>query len=139
VNANNDFKEMLLRQGPQLSPDQYAEYRRRLDDRLAGAAREERSMRRIVYLVCGLAGALWLLGWDLILNNNVEILSGLIGGLLLVAGALLPILAGYALLLYCLKYRPNLKEAQQQEQRALLLDVQHQLNELREQQSRPKV
>jgi len=132
-----DFFRALLQQGPQLSPEEYATYRRKLRERLARAEREERLMRRMAFIVCGLAGVLWFV-WGGFRLNDVQALSGAVWSVVLVASALVPVFAGYAVFLYFFKYRPRLRDAQQQEQRALLVDIQRQLDELRAQLSRPE-
>ena len=137
MNTDNDFVKALLQQGPQLSPEEYAAYRRKLKERLARAESDERLMRRMVFIVCGLAGVLWFV-WGGFRLNDVQALSGAVWSVVLVASALVPVFAGYAVVLYFLKYRPRLRDAQQQEQRALLVDIQRQLDELRAQLSRPE-
>jgi type VI protein secretion system component VasK len=138
MKTENDFLETLLKQGPQLSMEQYAAYRRNLRERLARAEREERSMRRIVFVVGGLAGVLWFVWVGLSVNDVLQVLPGIVWAVLVAASTLMPVFAGYAVLLYFLKYRPRLRDAQQQEQRALLLDLQRQLDELRAQLSHPE-
>jgi hypothetical protein len=142
MKTENNFLETLLKLGPQLSSDQYAAYRHSLRERLARAEREERSMRRIVFIVGGLAGVLvlvlWLVWAGLLNLNDVQALPGMILAVFLLASALMPVFAGYAALLYFLKYRPRLTVAQQEEQRALLLDLQRQLDELRAQLPHPE-
>lgn len=137
MNTENDFLETLLKQGPQLSLEQYAVYRRNLRERLARAEREERSMRRIVFIVGGLAGVLWF-GWAGFFINDVQALPGIVFVLLVALSVLVPVFGGYAVLLYFLKYRPRVRDAQQQEERALLLDLQRQIDQLRGQFSRPE-
>ncbi len=140
MKTDNDFVKALLQQGPQLSPEEYMAYRRKLKERLARAKREGLAMRRIVFVVCGLVGLLWLaLLWVSFNWNAGEAQPGIPLGILMVAAYyFVPVVAGYAVLLYFLKYRPRLRDAQAQEQHALLLDLQRQLNELREQLSQRK-
>ena len=132
MKTENDFLEALLKQGPQLSPEQYSAYRRRLHERLARAEREELGMRRIVFVLVGLAAVLFL-GIGVLQPSQGAALT-----VLMVANILVPLVAGCAVLLYFFKYRPRLRDAQRQEQHALLLDLQRQLNELREQLSQRK-
>jgi len=140
MKTDNDFLRALLQQGPQLSPEEYAAYRRKLRERLARAESEELAMRRIVFVVSGLVGLLWLvLVWVCFSWDVGEAQPGIPLGILMVAAYyFVPVVAGYAVLLYFLKYRPRLRDAQRQEQHALLLDLQRQLNELREQLSQRK-
>lgn len=140
MKTDSDFVKALLQQGPQLSPEEYAAYRRKLKERLARAESDERLMRRIVFVVCGLVGLLWLvLVWVCFSWDVGEAQPGIPLGILMVAAYyVVPVVAGYAVLLYFLKYRPRLRDAQRQEQHALLLDLQRQLNELREQLSQRK-
>ena len=60
MKTDNDFVKALLQQGPQLSPEEYMAYRRKLKERHERAKREGLAMRRIVFVECGLVGLLWL-------------------------------------------------------------------------------
>lgn len=131
MNAKNDFLETLLKQGPQLSAAQYAEYRRQLHEKLARFEREEKSMRRIVYVTCGLTGALYL-GLFGLAANRVGDLPSVVASALVVGIILLPLFTLFFLMLYFLKYRPRLQDANREDQRALLVELQRQLNELRD-------
>ena len=117
---------------PQLLAEQHATYCHRLRERLARAESDERQMRRIVFILCGLAVVLWMLWLALFSLNEAE--TPIVGAVWLVA-YVFPVFPAYALYLYFLKYRPRLRvrEAQQQEQHVLLPELQRQLSELREQ------
>ena len=112
------FAEELLKQEHFLPPQQYAEYRRRLDEKMARAEREERTMRRVVYVFCALIGLAYLSGFCLSLNQYVTLaLPGLC-----VAAVLFPVCA-IVLLFYFLKYRPRLHDARREGTHAILIDL----------------
>lgn len=126
------FVEELLNQMPQLNSEQYLNYRRELDDKLARARREEKSMRWIV--IGAWLGALVLYVGGVLLF----ILSGLHlpdwFRLPLVLAILVLFLAALLLLtLYLFKYRRKLNHARAAAQEAALGEIQRQLNELRAQ------
>lgn len=129
------FVEELLNQMPELNSEKYQIYRKELDEKLARARNDEKSMRRIVI------GA-----WSstAVIYAFVVILCYRFGRspnqfpdwfvLLLAASVLLVPLAALLLLaLYFFKYRRQVNRAQSKTQQAALGELQRQLNELRAQ------
>jgi Ni/Fe-hydrogenase subunit HybB-like protein len=130
------FVEDLLQQMPQLNSEQYRNYRRDLDDKLAHARREEKTMRWIV--VCAWVAALALDVCGMLLSMRFEHLQRgrFLGWLVLPVATtvlLAPIGALLLLALYLFKYRRRLSRAHVKAQEAAIGELQRQLNELRAQ------
>jgi hypothetical protein len=128
---SNDPKETfvreLLNQEQTLSPQQYSEYRRKLNERLLRVEREEKSMRIIAAVSWGLWGLLLLAG--AIVDLNREHFTETVRLTLIVALVIATNCAVVLSLLYLVRYRPRLRRS---EQVALLEQMQHELRELRD-------
>jgi recombinational DNA repair ATPase RecF len=129
------FLEDLLKQGPQLTPEQYDDYRRQLDQKINRTEREERQMRWFV------AGA-WLAALAvfacavslLVVHARGSFVNPLPDWFLAVMAeglVLCPALGLLLLGLYLFKYRRRVSLAREEIQRAVFADLQVQMNVLR--------
>ena len=121
-----NFVRDLLNQERPLSAQQYAEYRRKLNEKLRRVEREEKSMRIIAAVSWGVWGLLALAGG--IVDFNREHLPEIVH-LRLVSAVFAATIVVIALsLIYLARYRPRLRKF---EQVALLEQLQQEIRELR--------
>lgn len=121
------FVRELLNQEQTLSPQQYSEYRRKLNEKLLRVEREEKSMWIIAAVSWGIWGLLALAGG--IVDFNREHFPETVRMNLIAAIIIATNCAAVFSLLYLLRYRPRLRRF---EQVALLEQMQHELRELRD-------
>jgi hypothetical protein len=138
------FGERLQAQETRVGEDKLADYRRKLDERFALAARRERRMRIALFIILGMVALGILLSMissaalsalfpkvhlgELMEENTAALIAGTI--LMVVfagSGFSLPPL----LLLYFLRYRRNLQQVQQDQVLAAVIDLQREVAELR--------
>jgi hypothetical protein len=126
------FVQELLQQMPELNSEQYTRYRRELDDKLAHARAEEKTMRRIVIGAWTLALALWaaVVLWSI---HSGDPTGGKLPESVATVMLLVPITALLLLALYLFKYRRKVALFRVRTQEAALGELQRQLNELRTQ------
>lgn len=121
------FVRELLNQEQTLSPQQYSEYRRKLNEKLLRVEREEKSMRIIAAVSWGLWAMLALAGG--IVDFNREHFPETVRLSLITAIIIATSCAVVFSLLYLIRYRPRVRRF---EQVALLEQIQHELRELRD-------
>ncbi len=134
-NQQRQFVQELLNQMPALNSDKYKLYRKELDEKLARARNEEKSMRRIV--VAAWVGAVLLFTAAGIKGYHAgtppaQYPEWLVLSLITVV-LLVPPVALVLLAFYLFKYRRRVHRAETDAQQAALGELQRQLNELRAQ------
>jgi hypothetical protein len=121
------FVRELLNQERSLSPEQYSEYRRRLNAKLLRVEREGRSMRITAAVSWGIWGLLALAGG--IVDFNREHFPEAVRLNLIAVIIVATSCAAVFSLLYLIRYRPRVRRF---EQVALLEQIQHELRALRD-------
>jgi hypothetical protein len=124
----NNVMEQLLEQELPLTNEQYLAYRRRVSDGIRKVQKQERIMRIVTKSAWAVTGIVLLSG--AIVDFNRDALSEMVR-LWLIAANIVCINAAVALLaIYLINYRPRLRNT---EQEAMLLALQRQLHDLRNQ------
>ena len=129
------FVEELLNQMPELNSEKYQIYRKELDEKLARARNDEKSMRRIVIGAWSSTAVIYatvvVLGYRF--GHSPNQFPDWFVLLLAASVVLVPLAALLLLALYFFKYRRQVNRAQGKAQQAALGELQRQLNELRAQ------
>ena len=121
------FVRELLNQEQTLSPQQYSEYRRKLNEKLIRVEREEKTMRILAAVSWSIWGLLALAGG--IVDFNREDFPETVR-LSLIAAIIAATVCAVALsLLYLVRYRPRLRRF---EEVALLEQLQREVRDLRD-------
>ena len=134
----SSFAARLLGQDEPLSDAQYQEYRRGLDDALRAAERRERLAGRVavgsfvVSLTLMFVGGSKLLGDFDPWSKGATVVSVAAGAVYLLATALFFL----SLASYYSRFRPRVRDAKERLRDLVLLDLQRQIRELREQAGR---
>ena len=129
------FVEELLNQMPELNSEKYQIYRKELDEKLARARNDEKSMRRIVIGAWSSTALIYAIVVVLCYRFGRSPNQFPTWFVLLLAASvvLVPLAALLLLALYFFKYRRQVNRAQGKAQQAALGELQRQLNELRAQ------
>ena len=129
------FVEELLNQMPELNSEKYQIYRKELDEKLARARNDEKSMRRIVIGAWSSSALIYTIVVVLCyrFGRSPNQFPDWFVLLLAVSVVLVPLAALLLLALYFFKYRRQVNRAQGKAQQAALGELQRQLNELRAQ------
>jgi uncharacterized BrkB/YihY/UPF0761 family membrane protein len=129
------FVEELLNQMPELNSEKYQIYRKELDEKLARARNDEKSMRRIVIGAWSSSALIYAIVVVLCyrFGRSPNQFPDWFVLLLAVSVVLVPLAALLLLALYFFKYRRQVNRAQGKAQQAALGELQRQLNELRAQ------
>jgi uncharacterized BrkB/YihY/UPF0761 family membrane protein len=129
------FVEELLNQMPELNSEKYQIYRNELDEKLARARNDEKSMRRIVIGAWSSSALIYTIVVVLCyrFGRSPNQFPDWFVLLLAVSVVLVPLAALLLLALYFFKYRRQVNRAQGKAQQAALGELQRQLNELRAQ------
>jgi len=129
------FVEELLNQMPELNSEKYQIYRNELDEKLARARNDEKSMRRIVIGAWSSSALIYTIVVVLCyrFGRSPNQFPNWFVLLLAVSVVLVPLAALLLLALYFFKYRRQVNRAQGKAQQAALGELQRQLNELRAQ------
>ena len=129
------FVEELLNQMPELNSEKYQVYRKELDDKLARARNDEKSMRRIVIGAWSSTALIYAIVVVLCyrFGRSSNQFPDWFVLLLAASVVLVPLAALLLLALYFFKYRRQVNRAQGKAQQAALGELQRQLNELRAQ------
>jgi hypothetical protein len=129
------FASRLLQQDESLSDSKYQEYRMKLENALRVAERREKLAGRVVVASCVITVTLMFVGGSRLLGdfdpwskeaNFVSVAAGVV--YLLATGVFFLSLASYFS-----RFRPGVKAAREEIRDAMLLDLQRQVRELREQ------
>jgi hypothetical protein len=142
--SHQPFADRLLAQETRVSQPQLDAHRRKLDERLAQAARRERRMRAVILsmlVVVVLGGLASLVTSSLyprlfppgVLLDRVADTTGVVIAAVFLAFALMCLICLIPfLLLYFLQYRRKLQQIQQEQILHVLAELQRQVAELRE-------
>jgi hypothetical protein len=132
ANQKNVMEQLLDQELP-LAGEQYLAYRRRVSDGIRKVQREERIMRIVTKSAWGFAGLVFV--GASIIDFNRDRISDLVR-LSSISVVIVCLACATALLaFYLINYRPRLRNAEQQ---AILLSLQRQLQEIRNQLPRPR-
>jgi hypothetical protein len=131
----SSFAARLLGQDEPLSDARYQEYRRGLDDALRAAERRERLAGRVATGSFVVSLALMFVGGSKLIgdfdpwSNGATVVSVAAGAVYLLATALFVL----SLASYYSRFQPRVRDAKERLRDLVLLDLQRQIRELREQ------
>jgi hypothetical protein len=132
------FVARLLGQDDPLSDAQYQEYRRGLDDALRAAERRERLAGRVAVGSCAVSLTLMFVGGSKLIGDfdpwskGASVVSVAAGVVYLLATTLFFL----SLASYYSRFRPRVRDVKERLRDLVLLDLQRQIRELREQAGR---
>jgi hypothetical protein len=131
----SSFRKQLLQQDEPLNESEYKKYRTNLEDALNRAERNEKLVGRIAVICFVVAVALMFVGGSRVLgsfdpwDNNATVLSVTLGVIYCAAG----VTFWFAIASYFSRFRPRTREAKDTIRDARVLELEHEINELRRQ------
>lgn len=126
MNTANTLLEQLLEHEPTLTSEEYLKYRRRVEDAIRKAQRQERTVRLVTKIAWAVTGVILVLGC--FADAYRDTFPDLWRLRLIVATMMCTACAVAFSVFYLINYRPRLRMAEQQ---AMLLGLERQLHELR--------
>lgn len=135
----SSFGKQLLRQDEPLNESEYKKYRKNLEDALNRAERNEKLVGRIALICFVVAIALMFVGGSRVLgsfdpwDSNATVLSVTLGVIYCAAGVVFWV----ALASYFSRFRPRTREAKDTIRDARVLELEHEIKELRKQIKEP--